>query len=197
MPIYEPAEDSYLMSEALRKELPKLLKVNPNLRLLEMGAGSGINLVTAKSSGIKIDNILGVDVNSKAVKYCRSLGFKVILSNLFSKIDGQRFDVIVFNPPYLPLDEKEPKNSRRETTGGKKGNEIIIKFLKQAKKHLTKEGKIFLITSSHSESVNFNGLGFKAKEVANKKLFFEEIFVWRIAKNSQLIKNHAKIVKVV
>ena len=42
--IYEPAEDSYLMSEVLRRELSKLLSKNSNLRLLEIGIGSGIKL---------------------------------------------------------------------------------------------------------------------------------------------------------
>jgi len=48
--IYEPAEDSYLMSEALGAELPELLSKNPQLKLLEIGVGSGINLNIAKDA---------------------------------------------------------------------------------------------------------------------------------------------------
>jgi len=178
--IYELAEDSYLMSEVLRKEVPRLIKANPKLKFLEMGCGSGINLQTALETGVKIDNILGVDVNNKAVKYCSDLGFKIILSNLFNNI-RDKFDLIIFNPPYLPLDKREPKNSKIATTAGKKGNELIIKFLKQGKKHLTKEGKIFLITSSLSESINFQELEYKAKEIAGEKLFFERLFLWELS----------------
>ena len=177
--IYEPEEDSYLMSEAIKAEIPKLLKKNLELKFLEVGCGSGINLLSVKKIGVKVENILGSDINPEAVKHCKKLGFRVINSNLFNNIKG-KFDIIVFNPPYLPLDKREPKSSRRETTGGKKGNEIIIKFLKQAKKHLAEGGRIFIITSSLSENINFRPLGYRAKEISNKKLFFEKIFVWEL-----------------
>ena len=67
--IYEPAEDSFLMSEALSKEIPKLLKQNPNLNFLEVGCGSGIGLDVAFKTGINKDRILGSDVNKKAIAY--------------------------------------------------------------------------------------------------------------------------------
>jgi|SRR3989344_2480655 len=178
--IYEPAEDSYLMSEVLKIEIPRLLKENSELKLLEVGVGSGINLKTLLNLGVNKRNIVGSDINPVAVEHCRDLGFKVILSDLFGNIEGRRFDIIIFNPPYLPLDKKEPKNSRLNTTGGKKGNELIIRFLKQSKRHLTKDGKIFLVTSSLSEDVNFKGLGYKAKEINRKNLFFERLFVWEL-----------------
>jgi len=179
--IYEPAEDSYLMSETLKKELQKLLSKNSNLKFLEIGVGSGINLVTAKKCGVNINNITGSDINSMAVKQCKSIGFNCITSNLFSNIKG-KFDVIIFNPPYLPEDKREPTESRTETTGGKKGNEIAIKFLKQAKNNLTNNGRIFLITSSLSQDINFKALGYKAKIIAEKKLFFEKLVLWECLK---------------
>ena len=178
--IYEPSEDSYLMSELLSRELPKLLSKNKKLKLLEIGAGSGINLDTAIKTGIKKENILGCDINKEAVRYCKKLGFNCIMSDLFDNIVG-KFDIIIFNPPYLPLDKKEPKKSQVATTGGMKGNELIIKFLKQAKNYLYKEGKIFIITSSLAEYINFNGLGYMAKKLATKNLFFEKISVWELS----------------
>lgn len=177
--IYEPEEDSYFMAETIISEIPKILKINPNIKFLEIGCGSGINLQAALGAGIKLKNIYGSDINTNAVNYCKSLGFNCILSDLFSKINGQ-FDLIVFNPPYLPLDEEEPKDSRINTTGGKEGNEIIIKFLKQARNHLKKTGKIILITSSLSKSVNFDRLGFKSSIISEKKLFFERLIVWEL-----------------
>ena len=175
--IYEPAEDSYLMSEALKRELPKLLNKNPELKFLEVGCGSGINLETAKSLGVK--NIFGTDININAVKHCKTLGFNCVKSDLFGNVNG-KFDVIVFNPPYLPLDEEEPKDSRTATTGGKKGTELIIKFLKQAKEHLNKNGKILLITSSLSKDIDFIAFGYNAEVINEKKLFFEKLTVWKL-----------------
>ena len=177
--IYEPAEDSYLMSDVLKKELKKLLIVNSELKLLEIGVGSGINLDVALKVGVNRKNIIGTDINSKAVSYCKSLGFKVIKSDLFSNVKG-KYNLIIFNPPYLPLDKDEPKSSRMATTGGRKGNEIIIKFLKQAQRHLNKDGKIFLITSSLSEEVNFDKLDYKAVKINYKDLFFEKLHLWKL-----------------
>ncbi len=166
--IYSPAEDSYLLSETLKKEIK-----NKDIIFLEIGIGSGIQLKTAKEIGIK--KILGVDVNPKAVKYCSSLGFECIESDLFQNIKG-KYDLIIFNPPYLP-ENKYDKGI--DTTGGKKGGEIINKFLKQAKKHLNENGRIFLLTSSLTKGINW--LGYKKKLLSKKKIFFEELYVWELS----------------
>ena len=169
-----------MMSRILKENLPLLLKQNPNLKFLEIGAGSGVHLETAKSSGIKHENIFSSDIDKKSVSHCSILGFNCIHSDLFEKIPKIKFNLIIFNPPYLPEDSREPENSKRATTGGKKGNEIILKFLHQAKNYLEKHGKIFLITSSLSENIDFDSLGYNAKEIGCEKLFFERLCVWEI-----------------
>jgi len=179
--IYQPAEDSYLMSQILKEKLPKLLNENPELKFLEIGAGSGIHLETAKKLGVK--NIFSSDINPRAVSHCSLLGFHCIKSDLFEKIK-EKFNLIIFNPPYLPEDSREPKDSQTATTGGKKGTEIILKFLQQAKSHLEKNGKIFLITSSLSEKINFKKLGYNSKEIGCEKLFFERLYIWELEKLS-------------
>ncbi len=179
MPIYQPAEDSYLMSRILKEQLSGLFEKNQDLKFLEIGAGSGIHLQTALSLGVKNENIFSSDIDKKSVSHCNVLGFNCIYSDLFENING-KYDIIIFNPPYLPEDAREPKSSRRSTTAGKKGNEIILKFLIQAKDHLNKKGKIFLITSSLSEDVDFENLGYSAKEIGCEKLFFERLCIWEL-----------------
>jgi release factor glutamine methyltransferase len=177
--IYQPAEDSYLMSRILKEQIPDLLGENPNLKFLEIGAGSGIHLETAYNLGIKKENIFSSDINKASVEHCNLLGFNCIHSDLFEKIKG-KYNMIIFNPPYLPEDSREPRDSKLITTAGKKGNEIILRFLKQAKDHLEKHGKIFLITSSLSKDVDFEKLGYKAKEIGCEKLFFERLCIWEL-----------------
>jgi len=174
---YQPAEDSYLMQRILKEQIPELLKQNPELKFLEIGAGSGIHLETARNLGIK--NISSSDIDDKAVSHCNLLGFNCIQSNLFQNIQG-KYSLIIFNPPYLPEDKQEPKDSRTQTTAGKKGNEIIIKFLEQAKDHLEPNGKIFLITSSLAKDIDFKSLDYNAKEIGCEKLFFERLCVWEV-----------------
>jgi release factor glutamine methyltransferase len=181
MPIYQPAEDSYLMSRILKEKIPELLNQNPELRFFEMGAGSGIHLQTAKTLGIKSENIFSSDIDKASVSHCSFLGFNCINSDLFENITGN-YDIIIFNPPYLPEDKREPKSSKLATTGGKKGNEIIIRFLEQAKNHLAVGGKIFLITSSLAEDVSFSSMNYHAEEVGCENLFFERLCIWELTR---------------
>ena len=90
-----------------------------------------------------------------------------------------KFDLIIFNPPYLPLEEKEPLDSQLSTTGGKKGNEILIRFLSQAKKHLNKNGKILIVFSSLTPSVNkiIKKYNFKFKKLDEEKIDFETLYL--------------------
>ena len=152
--IYSPEEDSYLLSEILRKEIPKLLEEKPNLTFLEIGSGSGIQLETVLKLGIKKENIFSVDINPKAVEHCKNQGFNCILSNLFENIN-KKFDIIIFNPPYLPKNPREPKDSQLATTGGKNGSEVINEFLRKSKKYLNEKGKIYLLVSSFTKDIDF------------------------------------------
>lgn len=138
-----------------------------------MGTGTGILSETA-SKYLNKKNILAADINSEAIKITKKKGFKTIKTNLFSNIKG-KFDLITFNAPYLPLDKREPKDSQLSTTGGKRGDEISIKFLKQAKKHLNKNGTIFLLISSLTPINKIKK--FKTKIVAKKKISMEELLI--------------------
>lgn len=177
MSIYQPAEDSYLLANMLKQEIPKLLKQNPDLKFLEIGSGSGILLETAKELNIKQSNIFASDINQDAVKHCKELGFNCIYSDLFENIEG-KFDIIIFNPPYLPKDSREPADSQLATTGGESGSEIINKFLEQSKDYLKDNGKIFLLTSSLTKDIDFKD--FSKKLLGKEKIFMEELFVWEI-----------------
>jgi release factor glutamine methyltransferase len=178
--IYEPAEDSYLMSQTIEEHLPKIK--NKEIRILDLGAGSGIQSETCEKLGFY--NILTSDINPNAVRNLKKLGFKSRKSDLFSKIP-EKFDLIIFNPPYLPGNNQEPEDSKIITTAGKKGYEIIIRFIKQAREHLTYRGNILLLISSLSKpkliKKRARELGFNLIELKSKKLFFEEIYTLRLS----------------
>ena len=175
--IYQPAEDSYLLSRVLNEEMPILLKENPDLKFLEIGSGSGLLLEKARGLGIKNEHIFAADINQEAVEHCKSLGFNCIYSDLFENIQG-KFNLIVFNPPYLPENKSEPKDSQIATTGGEKGSETINRFLEQAKNYLEENGKIFLLTSSLTKDINWSD--YHKNLIGKEKFFMEEIYVWEI-----------------
>ena len=85
MAIYSPAEDSYFFSDFLRKYLKK----NKLKTYLDMGTGSGI-LSETVSKFVKKENITAVDIDKESCELVRKKGFKVIQSNLFSKINDYK-----------------------------------------------------------------------------------------------------------
>ena len=93
--IYEPAEDSYLLQKQVKKF------VRPGMKVLDIGTGSGILAETAKGLGAEV---LAVDVNSESVEYVKKGGINSIVSDLFSNVED-KFNLITFNPPYLPQDK--------------------------------------------------------------------------------------------
>lgn len=175
MTIYVPREDSYFLSEVLKEHLKHRDKI---IKILDMGSGSGIQAELCKKLGF--ENITAADIDEEAVSFLKRRGFNAVKSNLFSNIQS-KFSLIVFNPPYLP---EHKYDKEKDTTGGKRGYETIIEFLKQAKSHLEKQGKILLLFSSLSNpkviKEEAEKLGYKISFLASKKLFLEELFVYML-----------------
>ncbi len=177
--IYEPAEDSYL----LEKEV--CLRAQGK-RILDMGAGKGIQTIAALKAGAL--SVLSVDVNSNAIKELKKKGLNAIQSNLFSKVKG-KFDLIIFNPPYLPEDKREDKESALSTSGGKKGDETIIRFLRGVRRHLADGGIILMVISSLTPHEGILSIlrekGFKWNVAAQKNVFMERLEVWEISQSNK------------
>ena len=196
MEIYQPSDDSYLFADFLKKYLTKyqIPRACPsqqqtqisegNTKYLDLGTGTGILSKTALKF-LPPKNILASDINPNAIKALQKEKFQTIQSDLFNQIpnsksqiplSGAKFDLITFNAPYLPQDPREPKSSQLATTGGKHGDEISLKFLKQAKQHLNPNGKIFLLISSLTPTDKIKKL-WPYKIVARKKIFMEELLI--------------------
>lgn len=176
--IYEPAEDSYFLSKILKKVVK-----DKKAKILEIGVGSGIQAQTLINIGIPQKNLTLVDINKKAISHLKKKfpEAKVIFSNLFEKIKS-KFDLIIFNPPYLPKNKDEPKPSQVSTTGGKTGSEIINRFLRDSKNYLRKDGKIILLNSNLTKGINW--LNYEKNILGKKKIFFEELFVWELKRHN-------------
>ena len=91
--------------------------------------------------------------------------------------EKNKFDLILFNPPYLPEDKFD---KGLDTTGGKNGSEVINKFLIQAKRYLNKNGKILILTSSLTKKINWQI--YSKKKLAEKRIFFETLYVWELSR---------------
>ncbi len=171
--IYEPQEDSYLFVNFLNDYFSG--KNNYSKSVLDMGCGSCI--LSDKLRDLGFSNILCVDINSDCVKLAQKKGFEAVQSNLFQNIN-KKFDYILFNPPYLPFDEREDKESQLITTGGLLGDELISIFLREVKKYLKDNGRVFLLVSDLTPMKEIENYNFKI--VAEKKIFFEKLIILEI-----------------
>jgi len=173
--IYQPAEDSYLLEEEVKKRAR-------GKRVLDVGTGSGIQARAAWEAGAK--SVLAVDVDSEAIELLEGEKFEVRKSDLLDNVSG-KFDLIVFNPPYLPKDEREDVGSALATSGGKRGDEIILRFLSKVGKYLAPSGMVLLVVSSLTplEEIErtMKEKGFAARKVASKKVFMEELWVLELS----------------
>lgn len=192
--VYEPREDSLLLAAALERmmedknikavlESNKLRPSSKNkfmLKVLEIGCGSGLLSIIAAKNGCEV---LAADIDSAAVECAKrntelnEVKIKPIQSDLFQNIPIKKFDMIVFNPPYLPEEQTEES---RAWAGGK-SLEVISRFVKEAKAHLELNGRVLVVISSLSnpESIlkEFSNKGFVAEIIAEQKIPWEKLFV--------------------
>lgn len=163
--VYEPREDSWLLLEVIRGMKAR--------RTLDMGTGTGI---LAAELVKNCEEVVAADIDFAALKVAqkntKSQNIKFIQSDLFEKIPG-KFDLIVFNPPYLPPEQK----GDLAYSGGKP---LILKFLDQAKVHLEPQGKIILLWSSLTRLFPFEIKGYTVKRLREKKLFMERLWVYEL-----------------
>ena len=105
----------------------------------------------------------------------------IVKSDLFSNLLDEKFDVIVFNPPYVPSEEVEILS----TDGGEDGSEIILRFIPQLPHFLKEDGVCYLLVSSHNNldeiyyELTYNNLVFE--KVLEKNIFFENLIVLKIS----------------
>ncbi len=170
--IYEPREDSFLLASLFSDFIFE------NTKVLDVGCGSGFLSVQAKNLGA---DVVSIDINPESVDYCKSLGLNVLYSDLFENVKD-KFDVIVFNPPYLPEDEDEDEESKLITTGGEEGFEVLVRFLKDARFFLKSNGVILVVVSTLTGDAEsfFKKHEYKFELLKSEEYFFEKLLVYKL-----------------
>ncbi|MEM2321530.1 MAG: class I SAM-dependent methyltransferase [Candidatus Bathyarchaeia archaeon] len=175
--VYEPAEDTFLLADNI--------DVHEGDVVLDMGTGCGILAVL---SALKASYVIAVDINPHAVKCAKENAKRngvldkldFICGSLFDPLRVcLRFTLILFNPPYLPSEERPEAWVEYSWAGGVNGRSVIDKFLVFLPGYLDHGGRLLMTQSSLSDVERTIKLleekGFKVEIISEIRLFFETI----------------------
>jgi len=127
--------------------LASLTVRRPIARALDIGAGSGIQTVLAARHAKRV---IACDINPRALNFT---AFNALLNGVddvecragsfFEPVAGERFDLIVSNPPFVI----SPETALVFRDSGLRGDDVSRQVLRQAADHLEEGGLAFVLIS--------------------------------------------------
>ena len=146
---------------------------------MEIGTGCGLIALVCARLGA---NVICTDINPFAVELVKKNymmnqnilkgNFEVRIGDLFSPIlSSETFDVIIFNPPYLPTQKDELVGEWFDTatSGGEDGLLFTKRFIEELPIYLNKEGSAYFVFSSLSDRKKLDSI------LNSNKLIYEVI----------------------
>ncbi|KAA0006187.1 MAG: methyltransferase [Thermoplasmata archaeon] len=185
-------DKNYIVSEKVfnpkRFYTSELMLANMQIKegsiVLDMGTGSGVLAIEAAK---KASVVFAADISKEAIKIARENAelnginnIEFIQSDLFSSLPHIKFDIILFNPPYLDL---KPKSIFDYAICDYK-KRTIKRFLKEAKDYLKEDGHIEIAYSSIADPYVVmeyaKNIGWKIEKIAEKKIPGEKLYVFKL-----------------
>lgn len=185
--VYTPAEDTELMLRAL-----DLVDVQEDDRACDVGTGTGVLALALARRGARV---VAVDRNPRAARLALANAARnaladrveVVQASLLAPLRGP-FDVIVFNPPYLPVEGELPGELAKAWEGGRGGIAWAPLFLAGLHRALAPGGRALVLVSSLGDARGFLELalarGFLPEPIAEAKLAWERLEVVRLQRGN-------------
>ncbi|MGI4775951.1 MAG: peptide chain release factor N(5)-glutamine methyltransferase [Janthinobacterium lividum] len=170
---------------------------NHNLKMLELGVGSGciiisllLEIISATGIGCDIEPDALLISKNNAKTYGLVNRIKLILSNWFESIEKERFDIIVSNPPYIAIEERELMS--KETLlhepasalfAGHQGLEAYENIASKASSFIADKGSIFLeVGFSQADQINniFSKAGFFLASITKDLSGYDRVLQFKI-----------------
>lgn len=175
--VYQPEADTYLLLKAAVQE------VRPGDRVLEIGTGSGTIAAGLPAAA----RVVATEINPHAALQARRLEVAVIRTDLAAGIKGT-FDLILFNPPYLPTRPEERIDDWLEYAldGGLTGRDVIERFSEDLGNILAPGGRALLLisglTGPEETAALFSARGYTVTTVAEADAEGEMLYVLKITR---------------
>ena len=142
--VFVPRSDAGMLLEAVAGRV--------HGRVLDLCTGSGVLALSVQPSA---DEVTAVDASRLAVTTARLNSalnrrpVEVLQGDLFAPVAGRRFDAIVSNPPYLPVESgHDGRLGSSAWNGGHDGRAVIDRICRDAAAHLAPGGEVLLVQSS-------------------------------------------------
>jgi len=146
--VFHPRSHTWLLADIVRQQ-----DALRGADVLELGTGSGAIAVSAAKAGA--GRVTVVDVSRRALATAwlnaRINGVRVTprRGDLFAPVDGERYDIVVSNPPYLPSRDIPARGAARAWEGGAPdGRSILERICADVPRHLKPGGTVLLVHSS-------------------------------------------------
>lgn len=146
--VFRPISDTWLLADALDRE-----PLRADARVLDLCSGSGALAIRAALGGAR--HVTAVDVSRRAVTTIRlnaalnRVRVRALRGDLFAPVDGERFDAIVSNPPYVPAaHDGAPRGLNRAWDAGRDGRALLSRICAESPAHLSESGVLLLVHSS-------------------------------------------------
>ncbi|XP_049282869.1 methyltransferase N6AMT1 [Anopheles funestus] len=203
--VYEPAEDSFLLLDALEDELD-VIKARKPLLCVEIGPGSGVLIVALeKHLPMGTSHFIGFDINPNACRMTQKTSqlngssVDVVNMDLLAGLRPECVDLLVFNPPYVPtqptvdsLEEHidqfhltgEDQNLVHAWAGGVNGRIVIDRVLADLHRLLSPEGIFYLLLLKENKPAEvlkqLQRTKFRGRIIKERRIRGEHLYVLRI-----------------
>jgi release factor glutamine methyltransferase len=167
---YLPAEDTHLLREALA--------TCGGDSCLEIGFGSGA-LLAGVAGRFRL--AVGTDILVlEDAKQSRTESADLVLADTAKCFRDGVFDLVFFNPPYLPSDRIEDAS----VDGGSGGTQVPISFLREALRVMKEYGTVMVLLSEAGDVGSFleycRSQSLYVEPVGERSLFYEKLVVFKI-----------------
>jgi HemK-related putative methylase len=167
--------------------------LNPDLiphgaKVLDLGTGSGINALFAARLGAMV---AATDINPEAVR-CAQVNalanhlesqIEALVGDLFEPVRDDKFDVILFNPPYYRGRPRDLADAAWRSP------DAFDRFMREVRYHLNAEGRALVVLSTDGDirDVLWTASGLTVRPVKEHDFVNETLTVYEIIRAEEQV----------